>query len=124
MKVTEFIVNCEISIQDHVTRINLNVLPRGSYDMIIGMDWLEKCNVLLNCFDKTFTYVAEDKIVRKVIGFSKPVSLKQIYSLQLRKCLRKLCNLYAVKIADLLLNENPTSIRDHPVLNKFMDVFP
>ena len=37
-KVTEFIDNCEISIQDHVTRINLNVLPLGSYDMIIGMD--------------------------------------------------------------------------------------
>ena len=39
-KVTDFIANCEISIQDHVTRINLNVFPLGSYDMIIGMDWL------------------------------------------------------------------------------------
>ena len=33
------------------------------------------------------------------------------------------CKLYAVKIADLLLNENPTSVRDHPVLNEIMDVF-
>ena len=39
-KVIKFIVTCEISIQDHVTRINLNVFPLGSYDMIIGMDWL------------------------------------------------------------------------------------
>ena len=47
-KVTKFIANCEISIQDHVTRINLNVFPLGSYDMIIGMDWLEKYKVVLN----------------------------------------------------------------------------
>ena len=47
-KVTKFVANCEISIQDHVTRINLNVFPIGCYDMIIGMDWLEKFKVVLN----------------------------------------------------------------------------
>ena len=36
--ITEFVANCEISIHDHVTRINLNILPLVSYDMIIGMD--------------------------------------------------------------------------------------
>ena len=37
-KVTEFIANCEISIENHATRNNLNVFPVESYDMIIGMD--------------------------------------------------------------------------------------
>ena len=55
-----------------MTRINLNVFPLGSYDMIIGMDWLAKYKVILKCFDKTFTYVVEDIIVRKVEGVSKP----------------------------------------------------
>ena len=73
---------------------------------------------------KTFKYVAEDKIVRKVNGFSKHVPLREISSLQLRKCLRKGCKFYAVKVVDLLLKENPIPIRDHPVLNEFMDVFP
>ena len=31
--------------------------------------------------------------------------------------------LYAVNIADLLLYENPRSIKDHPVLSEFTDVF-
>ena len=88
------------------------------------MEWLEKYKVLLNFIDKTFTYVAEDKIVRKVNGFIKPISLRKISTLQLRKCLRKGCKLYAVKVVDLLLNENPTSVIDHPVLNEIMDVFP
>ena len=54
----------------------MNVLPLGSYDMIIGIDWLEKYKVVLNFFDKTFTYVSEDEIVRKVNGFSNPISLR------------------------------------------------
>ena len=73
-KVIEFISNCEILIQHHVTRINLNVLPLGSYDIIIGMEWLVTYKLIFNFFDKTFSYVAEDLIVRKVEGVSKLVS--------------------------------------------------
>ena len=36
--VTEFVVDCEVEINNHVIKIDLNVLPLGSYDMIIGMD--------------------------------------------------------------------------------------
>ena len=59
-----------------MTRINLNIFPLESYDMLIGMDWLESHKVILNCFDKTFTYVVEDQVVRKVKGISKLVSLR------------------------------------------------
>ena len=84
IKVTFFTVNCQFKIQDHQSRINLNVLPLGSYDMIIGLDFLEKYKVVLNCFDKTFTYVVEDQIVRKIEGIRKHVSLRQISAMQLR----------------------------------------
>ena len=39
------------------TSMKLNVLPLGSYDMLIGMEWLEQHRVVLNYFDKTFTCV-------------------------------------------------------------------
>ena len=38
-KVIDCVSNCEIQLQDHKTKIDLNILPLGSYDMIIGMDW-------------------------------------------------------------------------------------
>ena len=41
-KVTEFLIDCEVKIMNHVVNIDLNVLNLGSYDMIIGMDWLAK----------------------------------------------------------------------------------
>jgi hypothetical protein len=40
-KVTEYISKCNIGINDQSTVVNLNVLPLGSYDILIGMDWLE-----------------------------------------------------------------------------------
>ena len=40
--------------------VKLNVLPLGSYDLLIGMDWLEQHRVILNCYDKTFTCLNSD----------------------------------------------------------------
>ena len=124
IKVIDFIAICEVKIQDHVTKINLNIFPLGSYDMIISMDWLERYKVVLNCFDKTLSYVVEDQIVRRIKGISKLVSLRQISIIQIKKCLIKGCKLYAVHVTDLLLNEEQTQVKDHPVLNELLDVFP
>ena len=44
--------------------------------------------------------------------------------MQVKKCLRKGCKLFSVRVADLLLNENMTSLKQHPVLEEFLDVFP
>ena len=56
---------------DHFETVTfkLNVLPLGSYDLLIGMDWLEQHRVILNCYDKTFTCLNNDE---------KPVSVKGI----------------------------------------------
>jgi hypothetical protein len=55
-KVTDFISDCELSLDGQNTKLNLNILPLGSYDIIIGMDWLEKHKVILNCYEKSLTY--------------------------------------------------------------------
>jgi hypothetical protein len=51
-KVIEFISDCKLEISSHDTKVNLNVLPLGSYDILIGMDWIEKHKVVLNCYEK------------------------------------------------------------------------
>ena len=40
-KVISFINNCVVTMDQFETFVKLNVLPLGSYDMFIGMDWLE-----------------------------------------------------------------------------------
>jgi hypothetical protein len=40
-KVAEFFLDFEFILDGQCIKIDLNILPLGSYDMIIGMDWLE-----------------------------------------------------------------------------------
>jgi hypothetical protein len=63
-KVSDFISDCEFSLGDQNTKINLNILPLGSYDIIIGMDWLERHKEVLDCYEKSLKYKDENDIVR------------------------------------------------------------
>ena len=60
-------------MNDLITHADLNISPLGSYDMLIGMDWLEKDQVMLNCFDKTFTCTDDNGNTVKVKGIPKKV---------------------------------------------------
>ena len=57
-------------MNDFITHADHNILPLGSYDMLIGMDWLEKHRVILNFFDKTFTCIDDTGDTIKVKGSS------------------------------------------------------
>ena len=37
--------------------MHLNVLPLGSYDVLIGMDWLEQHKSKVDCFNKVIECV-------------------------------------------------------------------
>jgi hypothetical protein len=41
------------------TKPDLNILPLGSYDYLIGMDWLDPHHSLLDFHNKAFTYMDE-----------------------------------------------------------------
>ena len=54
-KVVNYVENCDLMMDQFETQVKLNVLPLGSYDILIEMDCLEKHRVILNCFHKTFS---------------------------------------------------------------------
>ena len=57
------------------------------YNMIIDIDSLSKNKVIIDGFDKTFTYVA-----KKVRGFSKHVAERQVSTLQLKNGMKKVAS--------------------------------
>ena len=57
------------------TFLKLNVLLLGSYDILIGMDWLKQHRVLLNCFDKTFTYLNNEGETVTVKGIPRKTTI-------------------------------------------------
>ena len=54
--VTSLVKNCKLMMNYFITHTDLNIMPLGSYDLLIRMDWIEKHKVVLICFDKTFKY--------------------------------------------------------------------
>ena len=98
-----------------VTYVDLNVLPLGSYDVFIGMDWLEAHKVNLDCYNKTFECLDEEGNLRVVRGIPKVISVRQISVVQLKKFCRKGCILYASHVLEAVENEIP-SLEDFHVL--------
>ena len=78
-----------------VTYADLNVFPLGSYDILIGMDWLEAHKVKLDCYNKTIECIDEEGNPWVVRGISKVISVRQVLAMQLKKFCRNGCRLYA-----------------------------
>ena len=53
-KVSEIVEKCPLDMDGLFTYANLNILPLGSYDILIGMDWLEAHRVKLDCYKETY----------------------------------------------------------------------
>jgi hypothetical protein len=100
-KVVNFISNLEFSLYGQKIRTNLNILPLGSYDMIIGMDWLEQHKEVLDCYTKILSYKDNFGTVRTAQGIPKPVSVRQVPAMQFKKCIRKGCQFYAIQVRRL-----------------------
>eukprot|EP00253_Pinus_taeda_P011685 PITA_11685 len=58
--------NCPLRLAGQTITTELNVLPLGSYDVLIGMDWLERRWSVINCKTKTVSYRDELDSVDKV----------------------------------------------------------
>ena len=90
-----------------VTYAYLNVMPLGSYQILIGMDWLEPHRINLDYYNNTFECMDEEGNSRVVRGILKVISVRQISAMQLKKFCRKGCILYAAHVLEAAENETP-----------------
>jgi hypothetical protein len=59
-KVGGKVTGCALNLGEFVTRVNLYVTILGSYDVMIGMDWLETHEAILNCKTKWLSLVDDE----------------------------------------------------------------
>jgi len=113
--------DCTLDLGVCTTSINLYVTTLGSYDLIVGMDWLEAHWAVLDCRGKILHFLNDEGQSMVLHGNKRPVSLRFISSVQLKRSLRKGCQMFAVTS----LNEgDDSSLEIYPVLSEFPDVFP
>ena len=80
------------------TQVKLNALPLGSYDVLIRMDWMERHQVILNYFQKTFTCLNNKGQRITVTGIPRKIFVRQVSALQMKKAVRKGCKVFFVYI--------------------------
>ena len=57
-----------LNLGEFFMRFNLYVTILGSYDVMIGMDWLEMHEVILNCKMKRLSLVEDEGQRRVIVG--------------------------------------------------------
>ena len=63
------------------TKEYLNIIPLGSHESFIGMDWLQKNHVVLHCYNKDFKCLDEEGISRTVKDIPRSISIIEISTL-------------------------------------------
>jgi hypothetical protein len=119
-KVVDFIFYFEFSLDGQNIRTNINILPLGSYDMIIRMDWLEQHKGVLDWYTNILSYKDDLGTARIAEGIPKPVSVRQV---SVMKFMRKGCQFYAIQVNNLLGKEDKPKLEDFVVLREFKDMF-
>jgi hypothetical protein len=122
IKVNEMVKSFLMDMNGMNTMNDLNILPLGSYDCLIGMDWLDQHDVILDFHRKEFTCLDEDGNIRKVQGILRAVTVRKISALELKKCYRKGCQVFAAHMEETPKDKVP-NLEDHVVLENFEDFF-
>jgi hypothetical protein len=120
--VNEMVKSCLMNMNRLSTMEYLNIFPLVSYDCLIGMDWLDQQHAILDYHNKTFTCLDEEWSLRKMQGIPREVTIGEISALQLKKCYRKGCQLFATHMEETPKYKVP-NLEDHAVLEDFEDVF-
>jgi hypothetical protein len=121
-KFNEMVKSCLMDMNGLNTREDLNIFPLGSYDCLIVMDWLDQHHAILDYHKKAFTCLDEEGNLRKVQGIPRVVTIREISALQLKKCYRKGCQIFAAHMEETPKDKVP-NLEDHAVLEEFEDVF-
>jgi hypothetical protein len=121
-KVTELVKSCSVDMKGLGTKDKLNIMPLGSYKCLIGMDWLNQHHALMDFRNKRFTCFDEEGNRKTVQGIPRAMAVREISAMQLKKCYRKGCQLFAAPVGEAS-KDVVSKMEDHEVLKEFKDIF-
>nr|GEV73190.1 putative reverse transcriptase domain-containing protein [Tanacetum cinerariifolium] len=118
---------CTLGLLGHPFNIDLMPIKLGSFDIIIGMDWLAKYHALIVCDEKVVCIPYGDEVLiiqgDNCDGGSK---LNIISCTKTYKYIQKGCQVYLAQVtskkAEDMLEEK--RLEDVPIVREFSEVFP
>nr|GEZ36030.1 hypothetical protein [Tanacetum cinerariifolium] len=110
-----------LNLMNHIFKINLMPIKLGTFDVIIGMDWLVKHDVVIVCGEKVVRIPYGNKML--IVKSEKGVSqLKVISCIKARKYVERGCHLFLAYVTENKSKEK--RMEDVPVTRDFLEVFP
>ncbi|KAJ0449167.1 putative nucleotidyltransferase, Ribonuclease H [Helianthus annuus] len=114
--------NYQLNLNDHIFPIDLTPVQLGSFDVIVGMDWLSKHRAEIVCSEKIVRMPLSTGEILQVRGEKPAGGLKLMSCFKARKYLRKH---YVAFLAHVTADKGKgKSILDIPVVRDYSEVFP
>ncbi|GJW81096.1 putative reverse transcriptase domain-containing protein [Tanacetum coccineum] len=112
---------CTLNLVNHIFEIDLMPIELGTFDVIIGMDWLVKHDAVIVCGEKVVRIPYGNKML--IVKSDKGVSrLKVISCIKARKYVERGCHLFLAHVTEKKSKEK--RLEDVPVIRDFPEVFP
>ncbi|GJV69618.1 putative reverse transcriptase domain-containing protein [Tanacetum coccineum] len=107
--------------------IDLMPVELGSFDVIIGMDWLAKYHALIVCDEKVVRIPYGDEVlIIRGDDYGNGSKLNIISCTKTQKYIQKGCQVYLAQVTSKKAEDNSEEKRleDVPIIREFPEVFP
>ncbi|XP_016676385.1 uncharacterized protein [Gossypium hirsutum] len=121
IRVSKLFRDVSLEVQGIIFLADLMELPFGEFDLILGMDWLVKHRVSLDCAEKRVVLRTEKDNEVVVIGERQNYLSNVVSALVAEKLVRKGCEAYLAYIS--VFDSVDSSIKDIHTVKDFPDVF-
>ncbi|GJT47651.1 reverse transcriptase domain-containing protein [Tanacetum coccineum] len=119
---------CTLNLQNHLFKIDLLPIELGSFDVIVGMDWMAEHRAEVVCYEKYIRvpYRNDMLIIQGERSRIKSESrLEVISSIRTQKYIDQGCQVFLIQMMKEEKTEIPERrIEDVPVVRDFPEVFP
>ncbi|GJS55176.1 putative reverse transcriptase domain-containing protein [Tanacetum coccineum] len=112
---------CTLNLVNHLFKIDLMPIELGTFDVIIGMDWLVALDAVIVCGKKEVHIPVKNRTL-VVKGDSNSSRLKVISCIKARKYIERGCHLFLAHVTEKEKSEK--RLEDVPVIHDFPEVFP
>ncbi|KAJ9556981.1 hypothetical protein OSB04_011595 [Centaurea solstitialis] len=122
VKVSKVVKKCTLGLAGKDFSIDLIPIKIGSFDIIVGMDWMSNHQATICCAEKIVRLALPDGSVLEVHGEKPKKDIKLVSFMRMRSHLRKECVAFMAHVVDKKAEEK--SLQDIPVVREFPEVFP
>ncbi|GKA74813.1 putative reverse transcriptase domain-containing protein [Tanacetum coccineum] len=112
----------EIEIDDSIFKIDLILIMLGVFNIMIGMDWLDKYDANILCSQKLIRVVNPQGREIIIYRYRRKGDFKLCSVMKARKYLLRGCYAFMAHVIDTSFEKK--SVEDVLVVNEFLDVFP